>query len=49
MHRACGINYTACILKKIEYLREFEFTFEKVLAPYSGAQDGCFDEKKPRA
>jgi hypothetical protein len=26
--------------KKFEYLREFEFIFEK-------AQDGCFDEKKP--
>jgi hypothetical protein len=30
--------------KKFEYLREFEFKFEKALSPYSGAQDGCFDE-----
>jgi hypothetical protein len=30
--------------EKFEYLREFEFIFEKALAP-SGAQDGCFDEK----
>jgi hypothetical protein len=32
--------------KKFEYLREFEFIFQNVLAPKSGAQDGCFDEKK---
>jgi hypothetical protein len=31
--------------KKFEYLREFEFIFEKALTSYSGAQDGCFDEK----
>jgi hypothetical protein len=31
--------------KKLEYLREFEFIFEKALAPLSGAQDGCFDGK----
>jgi hypothetical protein len=31
--------------KKFEYLREFEFIFEKALAPLSGAQDGRFDEK----
>jgi hypothetical protein len=31
--------------KKFEYLREFEFIFEKTLSPYSGAQNGCFDEK----
>jgi hypothetical protein len=41
---ACGINDTACIVhavsmtlhalkKKFEYLREFEFIFEKALAP----------------
>jgi hypothetical protein len=30
--------------KKFEYLREFEFIFEKALAP-STAQDGCFYEK----
>jgi hypothetical protein len=40
-----GINDTACILKKFEYLREFEFICEKALAPESGAHDGCFDEK----
>jgi hypothetical protein len=34
--------------KKFEYLREFEFIFEKALAPLLEAQDGCFDEKKPR-
>jgi hypothetical protein len=27
------------------YLREFEFIFKKALAPKSGAQDGCFNEK----
>jgi hypothetical protein len=32
-------------LKKFEYFREFEFIYEKALAPYSWAQDGCFDEK----
>jgi hypothetical protein len=30
---ACGVNDNACILKKFEYLREFEFIFEKALAP----------------
>jgi hypothetical protein len=49
MHHACGINDTAYIeFKKFEYLREFEFISEKALAPKSGAQNGCFDEKKPR-
>jgi hypothetical protein len=52
---ACGVNDTAYIVharsltlhayKKFEYFREFEFIFEKALAPYLGAQDGCFDEK----
>jgi hypothetical protein len=32
--------------KKLEYLRKFESIFEKALALSSGAQDGCFDEKK---
>jgi hypothetical protein len=32
--------------KKFEYLREFEFIFEKALVLNSGAQDECFDEKK---
>jgi hypothetical protein len=31
-----------------ELLREFEFIFKQVLAPESGAQDGCFNGKKPR-
>jgi hypothetical protein len=30
---ACGVNDTVCIFKKFEYLREFEFIFEKALAP----------------
>jgi hypothetical protein len=30
---ACGANDTACIFKKLEYLREYEFKFEKALAP----------------
>jgi hypothetical protein len=29
----------------IEFLREFEFISEKALAPKSGVQDGCFNEK----
>jgi hypothetical protein len=28
-----------------EYLREFEFICKKALAPKSGVQDGCFNEK----
>jgi hypothetical protein len=28
-----------------ECLREFEFIFEKALAPKSGAHDGCFNVK----
>jgi hypothetical protein len=31
--------------KNFEYLHEFEFIFEKALAPELGAQDGCFNEK----
>jgi hypothetical protein len=45
MHCASGVNDTACIFKNLNYLRELEFIFEKALAPQSGAQDGCFDEK----
>jgi hypothetical protein len=30
---ACGVNGTPCIFKKFEYFREFEFIFEKALAP----------------
>jgi hypothetical protein len=45
MHHACGVNDTTCILKKFDYVREFEFIFEKALAPQSGAQDGCFGLK----
>jgi hypothetical protein len=31
--------------KKLEFLREFEFIFEKALALYSGDKDGCFNKK----
>jgi hypothetical protein len=30
---------------KFEYLLKFEFIFEKALAPSSGAQDACFNDK----
>jgi hypothetical protein len=42
------VSMTPHAFKKLEYHREFEFIFEKALAPQSGAQDGCFDEKKNR-
>jgi hypothetical protein len=31
--------------KELEELREFEFIFEKALAPKSGPQDGCFKDE----
>jgi hypothetical protein len=39
MHCACGVNDTACILK-IRISSRIRF-----LAPWSGAQDGCYGEK----
>jgi hypothetical protein len=50
MHRACGWQWHRMPLKKFEFLREFEFIFEKALfSPLTrGAKDGCFNEKKSR-